>query len=625
MRSAWRWICAVLVVIALIDVQLYHLVAEARREVIAQAESLLRRSSSIVLARAEQLVDTYDRTLSGVGEAIVLRQGFRGEEGDLERLLARRRAVTPGVQWMLVMRENGDLAASTVALPLSRRNFTDRWYFQVHLEQREKSLYLGPRLVGVATRVAFIPISRRVEDEDQRFLGVVAAAIDPLSLTHLLVDQRLPAGYTLRLFLQSGDLLACLPESIDCHERDWPKTELFKSLLAAAPQGNFRSGKFFGDEPGAGAYASSARFPIVAVATVDERTVLAPWRHSVAEYVAIGVSSNLALVLVAVFAFGQTRRRRQAMQALADANATLEQRVATRTEELRVSEARARLFMNTATDAVIVFDDAGRIVEFNEAAERMFGYRAAEAGTMTLDALLPNYRALAAERTAPDGDVAAPDLVGRTRDGHEFFVEITGGRTADEVAGLHVGIVRDISGRRAIERELHRLATRDALTGTLNRGAWTSKAKQLTAIARRYRRPLTLMVLDADRFKNINDTYGHPAGDAVLRALAQVLERGVRAADVIGRLGGEEFGIVMPETDLEAAGELGKRLLDSIRECRVQDGHHTLSFTVSIGATSFDPDSDDDLMAVYRRADRALYEAKQSGRDRLVCQQTQDA
>ncbi|WP_332672306.1 diguanylate cyclase [Aromatoleum sp.] len=623
MKSAWRWIAVVLVVIVLIDVQLYNLAAEARREVIAQAESLLRRSSNTVLVRAEQLIDIYDRTLSGVGEAVALRDGFRGEEAELARLLTRRHQITAGLQWILVARENGDRAASTHDLPPSRRNFTDRWYFRVHLDSRENPLYVGPRLVGVATGVPFIPVSRRVEDEDKRFLGVAAAGIDPVSLTHLLVDQRLPAGYTLRLFLQSGDLLACLSESVDCYERDWSKTALFRSLLAAAPEGNFRSGEFLGDEPGAGAFASSARFPIVAVATVDERTVLAPWRHSGAEYVAIAVSSNLALWLIAVFAFSQTRRRREAMRALADANARLEERVATRTEELCVSEARARLFMNTATDAVIVFDDAGLIVEFNEAAERMFGYGAAEAGTMTLDALLPNYRALAGRGPA-DGDAAAPELTGRTKDGHEFFVEITVGRTADAV-GLHVGIVRDISGRRAIERELHRLATRDALTGTLNRGAWTSRAKQLTTIARRYRRPLTLMVLDADRFKAINDTYGHPAGDAVLRAFAQVLERGVRAADVIGRLGGEEFGIVLPETDLPAACELGKRLLDSIRECRVQDGLVCLSFTVSIGATCFDPDRDDDLMTVYRRADRALYEAKQRGRDRIVCQRPEDA
>lgn len=625
MKSAWRWICAVLVVIVLIDTQLYHLAAEARRDVIAQAESLLQRASNTVLARGEQLIDIYDRTLSGIGEAVALQQGFRGEEAELGRLLQRRHHITPGLQWILVARENGDLAANSLELPAPGRNFADRRYFAAHLEPRDNPLYLGPGILGVTTRVPFIPLSRRVEDENKRFLGVAAAGIDPVSLMHLLVDQRLPAGYTLRLFLQSGDLLACLPESVDCHERDWPNTALFKSLLSRAPQGNFRTGKFFGDEPGAGAYTSSARFPIVAVATVDERTVLAPWRHSVVEYVAIAVSSNLALGLIAVFAFGQTQRRRQAMQALADANATLEERVARRTEELRISEARARLFMHTATDAVIVFDDAGRIVEFNEAAERMFGYAAAEAGTMSLDSLLPNYRALASERASADGDGPAPELVGRTKDGHEFFVEITVGRTADAAVGLHVGIVRDISGRRAIERELHRLATRDALTGTLNRGAWTSKAKQLTAIARRYRRPLTLMVLDADRFKNINDTYGHPAGDAVLRALAQVLERGVRAADVIGRLGGEEFGVVMPETDLQSACELGKRLLDSIRECRVQDGYYSLSFTVSIGATCFDPDRDDDLMAVYRRADRALYEAKQSGRDRLVCHQTEDA
>jgi len=627
MKPAWRWICGVLAVIAVIDFQLYHLAAEARRELIAQAAENLRTSSNVVLGRAEQLIDTYDRTLTGLGEALGLRDAFRGEEPALGHLLRRRHRITPGLQWLLVARENGELAASSIDLP-SRRNLADREYFATHLETRTSELYLGPPLVGQTTGLPFIPISRRAVDDRGRFLGVVAAGVDPVGLTHLLVDQRLPAGYTLRLFRRSGELLACVADSEDCRERDWRPTALFKSLLDAAPEGHFRTGESDGDRPGAGAYVSSERFPIVVAATVDEHTILAPWRESVTEYAAIAVSSNVAIGVIAAFAFRQARRRQQAMQALADANAFLEERVATRTDELRVSEERARLFMNTATDAVIVFDDARRIVEFNAAAERLFGYSAAEAAALPLDTLITNYGSLADARAGvgDDGEAAREhELTGRAKDGREFFVEITLGSTADALAGLHVGIVRDISERRAIECELHRLATRDALTGVLNRGAWTAKAKRLTAIARRYRRPLTLMVLDADRFKQINDTYGHPTGDAVLRALAAALVRGVRSADVVGRLGGEEFGLVMPETDLEAARELGRRLLDSVRECRVQDGAHSLSFTVSIGATPFDPDHDDDLDAAYRRADRALYRAKQGGRDRVVFLGVDDA
>lgn len=618
MKLALPWAGVVLSIIVVIDAQLYHLASEARRDVIAHAAAELKTSSSIVLGRAEQLLDVYDRTLSGVGEALRLRDGFVGDEPELRRLLLRRHKITPGLHWILVARDNGDLAASSLELPSARRNFADREYFTTHFTGRNDPLYLGPLMSGATTGLSFIPISRRTDDDDGRLLAVVAAAIDPASLTDLLVDQRLPAGYSLRLFRRSGELLACLPDSADCHDRDWPETSLFKSLLGAAPVGTFRSGAFFGDRPGAGAYASSNRYPVVVAATVDERRVLAPWRKSAFEYAAIAISSNLAICVIALFAFRQARRRQQAMGSLADANATLEERVATRTEELRVSEARARLFMNTATDAVIVFDDGGRIVEFNVAAERMFGYRADEAGAMTVDALIPDYGRLDADEQVGDDAAPAPELLGRTKDGREFFVEITTGSPAD-VAGLHVGIIRDISERRATERELHRLATRDALTGALNRGAWAARAKQLTAIARRYRRPLALLVLDADRFKNINDTYGHPAGDAVLRALADALEQSVRAADAVGRLGGEEFGIVMPETDLAAACDLGTRLLDRVRTCRVPDGDHLLSFTVSIGATIFDAERDEDLDAAYRRADRALYGAKQGGRDRLVC------
>lgn len=165
-------------------------------------------------------------------------------------------------------------------------------------------------------------------------------------------------------------------------------------------------------------------------------------------------------------------------------------------------------------------------------------------------------------------------------------------------------------------RELHQLAHTDVLTGARNRRAFMSEGDALFALAHRHQRDLAVMVLDVDRFKAINDRYGHAGGDAVLRALATVPQAVLRGSDLFARLGGEEFAIVLPETSRDGAIEVGNRLLAAFRDCAVEHEGQTLHFTVSIGV-SVRETADRDLEALLHRADAALYRAKEGGRDRL--------
>lgn len=165
-------------------------------------------------------------------------------------------------------------------------------------------------------------------------------------------------------------------------------------------------------------------------------------------------------------------------------------------------------------------------------------------------------------------------------------------------------------------RELHLLAHTDVLTGARNRRAFMNEGEALFALAHRHQRPLSVMVIDVDRFKAINDRYGHAGGDAVLRALAAVPATVLRTSDLFARLGGEEFGIALPETERDGAIEVGNRLLAAFRDCRVEHEGETLHFTVSIGLSVLE-DQDKNIESLLHRADAALYRAKESGRDRL--------
>lgn len=172
-----------------------------------------------------------------------------------------------------------------------------------------------------------------------------------------------------------------------------------------------------------------------------------------------------------------------------------------------------------------------------------------------------------------------------------------------------------------MQRQLERLATTDSLTGALNRGRFMARAADEVARAQRSGQPLSAIMLDIDHFKKVNDTYGHATGDEAIRSVVRVCRSLVRGADVLGRLGGEEFAILLPETPPQGAALLAERLRRALAETdvRIANGAGSvLSFTVSIGVSALRP-TETSIAAVLARADEALYRAKNGGRNRVVC------
>lgn len=287
------------------------------------------------------------------------------------------------------------------------------------------------------------------------------------------------------------------------------------------------------------------------------------------------------------------------------------------------SELRLRAFLDTTKDAVIVIDEHGLVQEFNPAAVRMFGYGVDEILGASVNTLMAPETAarhdgyVANTRATQSRDMTGGRQVdGRRKDGSEFPIEVTVGEARVGGKRLHVGVVRDITERKAFERRLVELATIDSLTGALNRRAFMEVARAAVTLAQRHQRPLSLLMLDADHFKLVNDTYGHHMGDAILVRLAALAQACVRTTDSFGRLGGEEFAILLPETDGVRAAEVAERLLTAVRTSEVlADDGAIIKFTISIGVVELTAEiiDIDDLL---RRSDRALYRAKSQGRDR---------
>ncbi|MBD3267321.1 diguanylate cyclase [bacterium] len=166
------------------------------------------------------------------------------------------------------------------------------------------------------------------------------------------------------------------------------------------------------------------------------------------------------------------------------------------------------------------------------------------------------------------------------------------------------------------QRRLEVMATSDALTGSYNRRMFVEQAQAEFRRSQRYNKPLTVLMLDIDFFKKVNDTYGHMAGDKVLKAFAHGCESSLRDTDLFGRMGGEEFAAVLVETDLEQAYTVAQRVLSDIANMKIVFDDYTISITVSIGMTKLEAD-DPSFDALISRSDEALYKAKQNGRNRI--------
>ncbi|HLO77709.1 MAG TPA: diguanylate cyclase [Magnetospirillum sp.] len=164
---------------------------------------------------------------------------------------------------------------------------------------------------------------------------------------------------------------------------------------------------------------------------------------------------------------------------------------------------------------------------------------------------------------------------------------------------------------------LEKVAAQDPLTGAYNRRHFRTLAAQATATARRQNRPVSVLMIDLDHFKEINDTHGHAAGDETLKVLVKLCHATLREGDILARYGGEEFCVLLPETELATAAQVAERLRRAVADTRIDGPMACFTLTASIGVAAWDQ-GDSNIEPALNRADQALYQAKKGGRDRVV-------
>lgn len=277
--------------------------------------------------------------------------------------------------------------------------------------------------------------------------------------------------------------------------------------------------------------------------------------------------------------------------------------------------------------ALLSLDATGRVSAWNKSGQRQTGYESKDVLGRTLNVFYFPDEAVQG-RALQQVDLARRDGWHidegwrRRKDGSRYWCQSLVSALEEktgEVIGFSV-VLRDVTERKTSGDEIRRLLTTDQLTGVSNRARFFELAEAEVERWRRFKQPLSALMIDVDHFKSINDGRGHAAGDIVLKELARSFNAGLRSIDVLGRLGGEEFAVLLPSVDLEGAKMIAELIRGSAAALRpVVDGI-ALPVTVSIGCATLGG-SVRAIDPLLKAADEALYRAKQGGRNRVAAQE----
>src|SRR4051794_15923321 len=294
--------------------------------------------------------------------------------------------------------------------------------------------------------------------------------------------------------------------------------------------------------------------------------------------------------------------------------------------ERKKAEDKLRAVLETAPDPIVEVAPDGTISLANQRTDRLFGYdREQILGRPVEELFSERTRQVIGERfravlKSPAKDSQVPlgmglELWGQRQDGTEFPVDVTVSPLSTDDGTVLTAIIRDITERKRFETQLQHLADHDALTELFNRRRFDQELAEFVAYAARYGGEGSMFLLDLDRFKYVNDTRGHKAGDEVIRAVGRALHDSVRKTDVVARLGGDEFAVLLRDADRDTAERIAEGMLETVRERRLPLEGQRISMTTSVGIVCFGDEEPrvEDLMV---SADLAMYAAKEAGGNR---------
>ncbi|MEK6211547.1 MAG: EAL domain-containing protein [Pseudomonadota bacterium] len=610
-------------------------------------------------ARALQAVDMVLLNLADTWAQVpALRESGNPQ---MRALLKQKLATLPYARGLFIVDSGGVITHHSDPLPAATQHFSDREYFSWH-RTRPHSIYVGKPIVSRTTGAWLVAASRRLPTIDGSFGGVIAVALEPRAFQAFYRNLDVGHDGAIELLHQDGELIARTPAA-----PTWVGMATGSNLtlkdLARSGSRTFRTvspvdgeARIYSARPVAGA-------PLMVQVGLSEEEVLAGWREQKTVTIVVLTGFTLAVMVLAWLLMQELRRRSELTHSVAQSERLLRQVldalpagvwVADRdgsrktildsaapilstdgevlgaislnediteqralAETLRESEARYRALFEYSIDAIFLTRPGGAILAANDAACRLLDYGEEELRALGRDDIVDRTdpRAQALLNQGDRGGAAHGELRLRRKDGGlvpvEFACATFRDRNGEACASL---IIRDITDRKHAEERIEYLAYHDELTGIPNRAHFHRAFEHALATTQRYGLRCALMLVDLDRFKNINDTIGHEAGDQLLKQVAARLRTCLRDSDIIARLGGDEFVILMQDaSSVEAVNAVALKILEATSRPLLIDDQEFL-ITASIGISTY-PHDGSDMQTLLKNSDVAMYRAKESGKN----------
>jgi diguanylate cyclase (GGDEF)-like protein/PAS domain S-box-containing protein len=547
-------------------------------------------------------------------------------DADQVQLLRNYLRQLPEIRSLLVTEPTGRVRAHTNEKVIGFDAST-REYFKIHLGDPTNDRFHISLPFQTVTGVTATTLSRVVRDTQGRFAGVVVATLESAFFAEALKLSVFEAGIQSLLINLSGDILSMVPpsdligknlrggiaytEHINTGEattRHLNQVKLEQTLKISV----------FHDLPGA---------PLAVVVSRDHESFLAEWRDSlyssIASFVLLACTALLLLRLAA-------RRQTDLIRAQ---------------EKLSASELELRTIVETEPECVKILAADGSLLKMNPAGLKMIEADSWEqaAGAKVPNIIAPAYRkafmSLVRDVCAGGSGQLEFEIIG-LKGGHRWLdthaVPIP---NPDGEGMVLLGVTRDITQRKEFEAlqdesrkeleqkllqiselqlRLQEQVIRDPLSGLFNRRYLDETLPRELSRAKREGYPLAVVMIDLDHFKQVNDTYGHAAGDEVLKALAALLKKSARESDIVCRYGGEEFLVALPRMSPDQALQRVEAWRLELADTSIQHGDLKMQVTLSAGVAGF-PDHGADIDSLLSHADEALYRAKHAGRNRVSC------
>jgi diguanylate cyclase (GGDEF)-like protein len=522
----------------------------------------------------------------------------------MHELLKERRSRLPGAVNLVIANNNGQVITTSAAYPPPDINVSDRDYFQAARDRTDGNLTISAPLVSRVDGQKTIIFARALKAPDGAFVGVVYLSVNVTYFEVIYNSIESVRNLVFTLARLDGTILVRHPLPDDRAGQSMPASSRWYET-AAKGGGSFYSRGNLDNRPRLVSVRRVDPYPLGVSVSIVEAAALERWRiRSIV--LALGCLAFLACAIYLLRAVrGKVEFLRRSESALRHQSEAFER-----------SNMLLEAALNNMSQGLCMFDAEQRVVVANSRFGEIYGLAPAQLKRGTSKQDLVAY--LAANRGHNDPafeeclklDVSDAATIQLLDDGR--FISILRQRMRD---GGWVTTHEDVTDRQQDQARIAFMAHHDALTGLGNRASFMEKVQEASARLRRRGEAFSVFMLDLDRFKYVNDTFGHPAGDLLLRETAQRLKSSLRETDVLARLGGDEFAIIQVsgEGQHESASALADKLIDLITEPYEIEGKKVIVGTsIGIALAPYDATEASDLL---KKADVALYHAKSEGRN----------